>query len=192
MLSERVFLHRFHRPDDDRGPHNHPYTWSTSLILTGGYIESRVVGGGQVEEYGRFGRRTRHRGRLASKVYIAGDINRIPDADAFHRVAHLLDGASALGRGTFEPETWTLFMTGPKHGASWGYLIDWIYTPKRRAGGCQGCAYGTGICAEENVGTDEIPIYVGESGCGRPPKGWHCTREVNHEGPCAAWPEWML
>ena len=24
--------------------------------------------------------------------------------------------------------------------------------------------------------------------CPRPPAGWHCTRAVGHEGPCAAYP----
>jgi hypothetical protein len=24
--------------------------------------------------------------------------------------------------------------------------------------------------------------------CGKPPPGWYCTRELGHEGPCAAWP----
>ncbi len=25
--------------------------------------------------------------------------------------------------------------------------------------------------------------------CDRPPSGWHCTREHNHPGPCAALPD---
>ena len=189
-----VFLHRFHRPDDDRGPHNHPYSWSKSLILTGGYVESRVVHDKtypQIEEYGPgyMGRRTRHRGKLRTKIYLVGDINRIPNGDVFHRVAHLLDARSALSMGEFEPEVWTLFMTGPKHGASWGYLIDWIYKAKRDEGGCTGCEYGAEICQTDpgaNIGTEEIPIYLDE--CIRPPEGWRCTRGLDHEGPCAAWP----
>jgi hypothetical protein len=36
-----VFLHRFYQSDKDRCPHNHPWRWSISLILTGGYVEQR-------------------------------------------------------------------------------------------------------------------------------------------------------
>lgn len=25
--------------------------------------------------------------------------------------------------------------------------------------------------------------------CSLPPAGWYCTRNANHDGPCAAWPE---
>jgi hypothetical protein len=24
--------------------------------------------------------------------------------------------------------------------------------------------------------------------CNRPPKNWYCTRDKDHEGPCATWP----
>jgi hypothetical protein len=24
--------------------------------------------------------------------------------------------------------------------------------------------------------------------CGIPPRGWYCTREPEHDGPCCAWP----
>ena len=188
-----VFLHRFHRPDDDRGPHNHPWRWAASLILTGGYLESRVESSGTpVEEYGRFGRRTRHRGRLNTRVFTVGDINTIKSSDEFHRIAHLLDTRSALslgGKTPFEPEVWTLFISGPKHGNSWGYLIDWVYKRKRDEGGCRACPYGSEICQTDpgaNIGTEEIPIYLDE--CIRPPEGWRCTRGLDHEGPCAAWP----
>ena len=43
-------------------------------------------------------------------------------------------------------------------------------------------------------GPDGKPSYVVTSDgltpvvCGRPPTGWVCTREIDHEGPCAAWP----
>jgi hypothetical protein len=36
-----VFIHFFHRSDDDRGQHNHPWDRSVALILKGGYIEER-------------------------------------------------------------------------------------------------------------------------------------------------------
>ena len=36
-----VFIHFFHRSDDDREQHNHPWTRSIALILKGGYVEER-------------------------------------------------------------------------------------------------------------------------------------------------------
>lgn len=36
-----VFLHKFYQSDADRCPHNHPWRFAVSLILTGGYRESR-------------------------------------------------------------------------------------------------------------------------------------------------------
>lgn len=31
-------------------------------------------------------------------------------------------------------------------------------------------------------------MTTGEKKCTRPPKGWECTREPDHDGPCAAVP----
>lgn len=39
-----VFIHFFHRGDEDRDQHNHPWSKSVSLILTGGYMEERGDG----------------------------------------------------------------------------------------------------------------------------------------------------
>lgn len=36
-----VFIHFFHRGDEDRDQHNHPWDLSASLILSGGYREER-------------------------------------------------------------------------------------------------------------------------------------------------------
>jgi hypothetical protein len=36
-----VFIHFFHRSDDDREQHNHPWDESVALILAGGYHEER-------------------------------------------------------------------------------------------------------------------------------------------------------
>lgn len=36
---------------------------------------------------------------------------------------------------------------------------------------------------------EKVPVIKyrdGTYGCGRPPRGWECTREPAHEGPCAA------
>ena len=36
-----VFIHYFHRSDDDREQHNHPWSKSMAIILKGGYREER-------------------------------------------------------------------------------------------------------------------------------------------------------
>lgn len=36
-----IFIHFFHRGDDDRDQHNHPWARSISLVLVGGYREER-------------------------------------------------------------------------------------------------------------------------------------------------------
>lgn len=39
-----VFVHYFYRSDEDRELHNHPFRWAVSLILAGGYLETRDAG----------------------------------------------------------------------------------------------------------------------------------------------------
>jgi hypothetical protein len=63
-----VYLHHFHRPDEDDAPHNHPWAWAVSLILAGGYVERR---GGPL------------------RLVLPGMINVIKP-DTFHVVEHLL------------------------------------------------------------------------------------------------------
>jgi hypothetical protein len=38
-----VYLHNFYMGDSGRDPHNHPWKWALSFILTGGYIEERML-----------------------------------------------------------------------------------------------------------------------------------------------------
>ena len=42
-----MYLHLFIRPDEERAIHNHPWLWSASLILVGGYTEERLHRNGQ-------------------------------------------------------------------------------------------------------------------------------------------------
>jgi hypothetical protein len=79
-----LFLHRFHRSDDDGALHNHPWAWSVSLILAGGYWEERRVGD-----------------RVVRRLVKPWRINWI-GGDTFHRV-DLLEG-----------DAWSLFLVGPK------------------------------------------------------------------------------
>ena len=86
-----VYLHRFHRSDDDRALHDHPWP-NLSLILQGAYDEHCIRAGG-VEV------RTRRR---AGNVKLRGP-------RAAHRI-ELLGGAPVK----------TLFITGPKL-REWGF-----------------------------------------------------------------------
>lgn len=97
------FLHYFHASDKDKDDdgtlllHNHPWTWSISIILWGGYSEER----------------RQPDGSITRKTYRPGSINFIR-RNTFHRVDLLEDGA------------WSLFITGwrPKEklgSSNWGF-----------------------------------------------------------------------
>lgn len=117
-----LYLHHFWAPDADPAPHNHPWPWAVSLILSGAYVEVR------------FGR--------GSRVYSLGRLNWIW-ADTFHRVDTLLPEPG-------EPGVWTLFLVGAKRAksdregvvGSWGFAegtfipwrqrsLDGVHTSKR-------------------------------------------------------------
>lgn len=87
-----LYLHKFHRGDQDQDLHNHPWAWSVSLILTGGYVEERREGNA-----------------IRTRVVRPGRIN-IIRANDFHRV-DLLDPAEGA---------WTLFLAGPRV-QRWGF-----------------------------------------------------------------------
>jgi hypothetical protein len=89
------FLHRFFRSDHDRELHNHPWKWSASLVLTGGYLEERLERPG---------------GPVMTRVLRPLSWNVIRST-TYHRV-QLLDE---------ERGAWTLFIAGPKLG-TWGFL----------------------------------------------------------------------
>lgn len=95
-----VYLHWFVRPDHERDLHNHPWKYSASFILMGGYEEIRLVDG--VEK------RIRR---------WPGTFNILRASD-FHTITEL--------RGE---ETWTIFFTGPFY-QRWGFrkegrVIPW-------------------------------------------------------------------
>lgn len=94
-----VVLHRFVRSDPDRGLHNHPWRWSFSVILCGGYTELYMP-------HASASLSERH-----VRVFRPGDINWV-DPGAFHRV---LLGALAAPYCASPPEdAWTLFVYGPR------------------------------------------------------------------------------
>lgn len=94
-----IFLHHFHSSDKDMAPsgtyylHNHPWPWSFSIILVGGYVEERRRPDDALEE----------------RTYLPGSINMLTDKD-FHRV-------DLIGK-----DGWSLFFTGWRSDKrSWGF-----------------------------------------------------------------------
>jgi hypothetical protein len=94
-----VFLHHFHSSDMDVAPsgtyylHNHPWPWSFSIILVGGYYEERRV----------------KNDVIIRNKFEPGSINTLSDKD-FHRVELL------------EEDGWSLFFTGWRSKKrSWGF-----------------------------------------------------------------------
>ncbi len=98
-----VFLHRIALPDAGRDPHTHPFSWSWSLILKGGYTEHRGADGSDV------------------RTYRAGRVNRF-DVDTIHRIDRL----------TCDRPVWTLFVAGKPHGRGWGFVVDGEYQDHQR------------------------------------------------------------
>jgi hypothetical protein len=86
-----LYIHKFHRGDDEQELHNHPWKWAISLVLTGGYIEERRD----------------KRNAVPIRVILPWRFNFIRSGD-FHRVDLL---------GT---EAYTLFLVGPKF-KGWGF-----------------------------------------------------------------------
>lgn len=94
-----IFLHHFHSSDKDMAPsgtyylHNHPWPWSFSIILVGGYVEERRRTDDSIEE----------------RTYLPGSFNTLTDKD-FHRV-------DLIGN-----DGWSLFFTGWRSDKrSWGF-----------------------------------------------------------------------
>jgi hypothetical protein len=82
--SSAIYLHHFHASDPDDAVHSHPWAWSASLILVGGYRETRCLPNGIKSE----------------RLYRPGDVNLILAEDR-HRI-ELLEG-----------DCWSLFLAGP-------------------------------------------------------------------------------
>jgi hypothetical protein len=105
---ERVVkIQWWHAPDPRRDPHNHPWSFK-STILSGGYTETRYhnVGDTDILSYGV---------ATDTRTYRAGDVNDMP-ASVYHTVDEVLPG------------TVTRMETGPiVEGGDWGYLIKGKY-----------------------------------------------------------------
>lgn len=95
------YLHRFVSSDRERHTHNHPWTWSRSLILRGSYDEEVVSDITTAMRSGcvTYTRRVRW-------------LNRIPGSH-FHRIFNA------------KPDTWTLFFHSPRQQIDCGsYLCE--------------------------------------------------------------------
>jgi hypothetical protein len=96
-----VYLHRFHRPDEDReAPHSHPWKWAVAIVLAGGYTEKRLAGFLPASKTAVS--RRRRLGPLSINVIRADD---------YHLIEEL------------HGETWTLFIAGPKV-ATWFFWVQ--------------------------------------------------------------------
>lgn len=95
-----LYLHRFLSSDGDAPLHNHPWDWSFSIVLRGGYVE---------EKRGRDGVTVIRRLRPLR-------INKLGPRD-FHRIVDI--------KGK---ETWSLFFAGRKS-RDWGFMVDGIFIP---------------------------------------------------------------
>lgn len=102
--ARRVILHKIHRPDFDRHLHNHPWKRATFVILTGGYIEERLVSILQPRDGLPIFENE-------ETSLTPGMVNHIHEED-YHRITHV------------EPNTWTLGFLGERHGKEWGFLMD--------------------------------------------------------------------
>lgn len=98
----RLFLHRIYTKDPDRPVHNHPWAWAKALILSGGYTEERTSDGSLYR----------------MRTYGPGAVNGLGLAD-YHSILHVL------------PNTWTLFLTGPRV-RDWGFLVGHTHVPWRQ------------------------------------------------------------
>ena len=110
-LPINLFLHRFHRGDDDMELHSHPWSWAVSLVLSGGYTEER-----RIPTRFPYGRGTPH--RVITRTVRPWSLNFLKH-DTYHRVDLRAD------------DCWSLFLVGPKRG-TWYFWnrdtherVDW-------------------------------------------------------------------
>ncbi len=102
-LPIRCYLHQIRRSDEARDPHNHPWNVAVSLLLSGGYYETRFF---IDRDYLAVGRHIE-----------APALNKI-GVDTFHRI-DLID----------ERPVWSLFFVG-RRTRDWGFRTSsGIYVP---------------------------------------------------------------
>jgi len=121
-----VKIQWWHGPDPRRDPHNHPWSFR-STILSGGYTETRHhnVGDTDILSYGV---------STETRTYRAGDVNDMPGG-MYHTVDSVL------------PDTVTRMVTGPLiGGGDWGYLIKGKYVSAKDDGVYQNSNFFEELC----------------------------------------------
>jgi len=98
LFGSTFYLHRFISSDDERKVHNHPWSHSLAIVLTGGYIEERM----QYLDV-KLGPVCRLINRHVWRISII-------NGAAFHRILNP------------QPETWTLFIHSTHRRQAWGFL----------------------------------------------------------------------
>jgi hypothetical protein len=89
-----LFLHHFHKSDDDGALHSHPWRWAVALCLAGGYSEERRVGD-----------------RVVRRDILPGSVNLLR-AETYHRV------------DLFGVDSWSLFLVGPRTASGAWFFWD--------------------------------------------------------------------
>lgn len=97
----RVFFHKFYLSDPDESVHSHPWHWSFSIILKGGYKEERRVWNSAKNDF-----------EIVVRDIKPGNINVIW-GDTFHRVT-LNDNKPA----------WSLFFAGKRLQSWYFYSME--------------------------------------------------------------------
>lgn len=129
-----IYLHKFHRGDDDLATHSHPWRWAVSLILAGGYREERRLNKTCRCGHARGLHRDRYdpKGKGSPWPGVAGFFSRDGSCtacdDCTRFVGKIIVGRFRPGMLNFiraddyhrvdltEHDCWSLFITGPKVG----------------------------------------------------------------------------
>lgn len=111
VAGHRLMLHRIHGADADRHLHDHPWRTARFLILSGGYVEERLVDG-----------------RVTDRILGPGDVNRL-DASTFHRVRTVFENTWTLGLIGERCQDWGFLVDGEvvphlEYFARKGHAID--------------------------------------------------------------------
>lgn len=104
-----VYLHHIHRPDNDRDPHDHPWSFA-SLVIAGGYTELSWPD-------------KRRAGQVSTREHRRWSLHRMG-----RQAAHVITG--------IDGPLWTLVITGPRRG-EWGFWHLGGFTPWREHTGEQ-------------------------------------------------------
>jgi hypothetical protein len=88
-----LYLHHFHRSDDDQELHSHPWEWALSFVIAGGYTEERRVPRDKRDPLSPW--------TVITRTVKPFSFNFIRQSD-YHRVDLL------------EEDAWSLFLVGPK------------------------------------------------------------------------------